>query len=463
MHIVTVSLNYKRTPVEWRERFAFSQEELPKAIAKLRHTKSILECVILSTCNRTEVFAVVDQLHTGRHFIKKFLSEWFEIEREQFTHYLDIKENDVAIRHLFELTVGLDSMVLGETQILGQVKDAFFLAQNEKATGTVMNTLFKQVITLAKRAHSETEIGQHAVSVSYAAVELSKKIYGDLMNKNVLILGAGKMSELTAKHLYDQGVAHVMVVNRTIERAQGLATKFNGSAHKFDELQQCLTKADILISSTGAEGVVLSKQQVNEAMQKRMAQPLFLIDIAVPRDLDPTIHDVENAFLYDIDDLQDIVQDNLKEREKEAQKIRVMIEDEMDEFKVFLDTLGVVPVINALRQKALTIQSETMKSLENKLPNLNDRERKVISKHTKSIINQMMRDPILRIKELAAQKDSKQALDMFTTIFALEEELAELEKVEQAKQLAANLQKDMKDQVQHAYKDVYGKELPVRP
>jgi glutamyl-tRNA reductase len=459
MHIISASLNYKSTPVHLRERFSLSTEDLPEALVTLRQMKSILECVIVATCNRTEVYVVADQLHTGRHFIKTFLAQWFGLDREEFVHHLEIKENDQAIQHLFEVSAGLDSMVLGETQILGQVKEAFLTAQETGTTGTIFNMLFKQVITLAKKAHSETEIGQNAVSVSYAAIELGKKIYGDLKDKSVLILGAGKMSELTVKHLYANGVAQVFVVNRTLERAKELASKFNGQAYDFGELRKCLAQVDIVISSTGSREYVITKDMIEQAMEVRFGHPLFLIDIAVPRDLDPDIHKVENAFLYDIDDLNGIVEANLEERQKEAQKINEMIAIEMHEFNTWVNTLGVVPIITALRGKALAIQEETMQSIQNKCPDLDERELKVLRKHTKSIVNQLLKDPILRAKEMAAEPNSKASLDMFTKIFALEEELAEQERVEKAKQLAGQEEKEK----QRAYKDqaATGKELPA--
>src|SRR5579875_980561 len=230
MHILMVGLNYKTTPVEIRERLTFNETELDCAIKTLAAKKSILENVILSTCNRTEIYAVVDQLHTGRYYIKQFLAEWFKLEQEDFSPYLSIFEDDGAIEHLFTVTCGLNSMVLGETQILGQVRTSFMLAQEQKTTGSIFNHLFKQAITLAKRAHAETEIGANAVSVSYAAVELAKKIFGSLANKHVLIFGAGKMGELAAQNLHGNGVKKVTVINRTFEKAQILAQRFNGEA-----------------------------------------------------------------------------------------------------------------------------------------------------------------------------------------------------------------------------------------
>ncbi|ULT55853.1 glutamyl-tRNA reductase [Neobacillus drentensis] len=420
MHIVVIGLNYKTAPVEIRERLTFNETDLVDAIKQLNAKKSILENIILSTCNRTEIYAVVDQLHTGRYYIKEFLSEWFGVEQAEFSPFLFVNEDDGAVDHLFNVTCGLNSMVLGETQILGQVRTSFLLAQQEETIGSVFKHLFKQAITLAKRAHSDTDIGANAVSVSYAAVELAKKIFGSLENKHVLIFGAGKMGELAAQNLHGNGVKQVTVINRTFEKAQMLASRFDGQARNVSELEKSLTEADILISSTGAKELVISKELIAKVEKKRKGKPLFMVDIAVPRDLDPRIAELENVFLYDIDDLEGIVEANLQERQKAAAKIMLMIEKEIVEFKQWLGTLGVVPVISALREKALAIQAETMGSLERKLPSLSEHDLKVLNKHTKSIINQLLKDPILQAKELAARPDADQAMDLFMKIFNIE-------------------------------------------
>jgi glutamyl-tRNA reductase len=428
MHIIVVGLNYKTAPVEIRERLSFNEADLGKAMSSLQHKKSILENVIVSTCNRTEVYAVVDQLHTGRYYIKEFLAEWFHIEQEEFSPYLFIYEQDGAVEHLFKVTCGLNSMVLGETQILGQVKKSFLIGQEVQSTGTIFNRLFKQAVTFAKRAHSETEIGANAVSVSYAAVELAKKIFGHLNNKRVLILGAGKMGELAIENLYGNGASNVTVINRTYEKAQSLAKRFDGQAKPLKELQCALVEADILISSTGAKEYVITKEMMVYVERMRKGRPLFMVDIAVPRDLDPSISELESVFLYDIDDLEGIVEANLAERKKAAEKIMLMIEKELVEFNEWLHMLGVVPVISALRQKALAIQQATMESIERKIPSLTEREKKVLNKHTKSIINQLLKDPILQVKEFAAHPDAEVKLEIFKQIFNIE---AEVEKIEQ--------------------------------
>lgn len=423
MHIVVVGLNYRTAPVEVRERFTFAEQDLPKALEQLKLTKSVLEGVVVATCNRTEIYVVVDRLHMCGYFIRSFMEQWFGIPRDQFTQHLYIYEDEQAIRHLFRVTCGLDSMVIGETQILGQVKNAFLQAQSQKITATWFNMLFKQAVTLGKRAHSETSIGESAVSVSYAAVELGKRIFGMFTDKKVLILGAGKMSELTVKHLYSGGAAEVIVANRTLSRAEDLASKFNGTPVTMEEGMKRLADVDIVISSTGAQGYILDRNRVEASMKRRQSRPLFMIDIAVPRDLDPTIGELQNVFLYDIDDLEGIVESNLEMRRTEAAKIEHMIEDELSEFYQWLKTMGVRPVIRALQEKSESIHQDTLESLYNKLPELDERQRKVISRLTKSMLNQMMHDPINRVKELAVQKQGNEALDMFSHIFALEDRL----------------------------------------
>lgn len=421
MYIIVVGLNYKTAPVEIREKLTFQPDELFEAMKQLKTKKSVLENVIVSTCNRTEIYAVVDQIHTGRYYIKAFLADWFGLDKDEISPYLSILEQDGALEHLYRVASGLDSMILGETQILGQVRTSFLLAQENQTVGTIFNQLFKQVITLAKRSHSETDIGANAVSVSYAAVELAKKIFGDLRTKHVLILGAGKMGELAAKNLHGSGVGKVTVMNRTLQKAEELANRFDGTAKDLNELQCGLVEADILISSTGAKDLVITKEMMIHVEKMRKGRPLFMVDIAVPRDLDPKLAELESIFLYDIDDLQGIVEANLQERKVAAEQIELMIELEIVQFKQWVNTLGVVPVISALRQKALTVQAETMQSIERKMPNLTDREKKVLNKHTKSIINQLLKDPIVKVKELSAEPNAQESLELFKKIFNIEE------------------------------------------
>ncbi|MCM3357798.1 MULTISPECIES: glutamyl-tRNA reductase [unclassified Psychrobacillus] len=445
MHTLVVGVNYRTAPVEIREKLSFVEAELPNAMQALQEQKSILENVIVSTCNRTEIYATVDQLHTGRYYVKQFLANWFDIPMENLSRYLFIHEDNEANNHLFRVTAGVDSMVLGETQILGQVKKSFLNGQENGTTGTIFNQLFKQAVTFAKRAHAETSIGENAVSVSYAAVELGKKIFGSLNHKHVVILGAGKMGELAIQNLHGSGAEKVTVINRTYEKAKELASKFAGNAKPMDELQCALLEADILISSTGATEYVIDLELMQFVDRLRKGKPLFMVDIAVPRDLDPRIGDLPNVFLYDIDDLQGIVEANLAERERAAVQINKMIETEIDQFNEWVATLGVVPIISALRQKANRIQMETMSSIENKMPNLSDRERKILNKHTKSIVNQLLKEPILQAKELSTSKNPGEQLQLFQQIFGIEDDVKK-EVESQAEKAKINLKQALMHQ-----------------
>ncbi|WP_128896001.1 glutamyl-tRNA reductase [Longirhabdus pacifica] len=428
MHILVVGLNYKTAPVEVREQFSMSQSELPHALQKLKVTKSILECVILATCNRTELYVVVDRPSVCGHYIRSFMEKWFKMTRQSFNQHLYIKEDREAIDHLFRVTCGLDSMVLGETQILGQMREAFLTAQKFDCTGTLFNELFKQAVTLAKRAHAETSIGEKAVSVSYAAVELTKRVVGSLKDKNIMIIGAGKMSELTGKYISELGVRNMMIMNRSMDGAMKLAKSFHGTPNTLDKLEHHLQDTDVVISSTGSPNLVLTAEQVSNMMKNRPERPIYMIDIAVPRDLDPQIANIEHAHLFDIDDLEGIVESNLNSRKNEALKIEKMIEQGISQFDQWYKTLGVSPVIQALQGKAAKIHAETMQSLFNKLPDLDERETKVIRKLTKSILNQMLHDPILNLKELAVEENGHEVMEQFVKMFNLQDELDQNEK-----------------------------------
>ncbi|ARQ04882.1 glutamyl-tRNA reductase [Macrococcoides caseolyticum] len=423
MHIVVVSVNHKTADVSLREKLTFSESSIQQALSALINQKSILEGVILSTCNRTEIYAVTDQVHTGRYYVKSFMSEWFDVDIETIKSVTDVKVGNEAIHHLFKVITGLDSIVLGETQILGQIRDSFLLAQSEGTTGTVFNKLFKDAITLAKRAHAETDISSKAVSVSYAAVELSKKILGKLENKKILIVGAGEMAELALQNLVGSGATDITVINRTAEKAKSLADQYGGRQVSLQELQCALIESDIVISSTSSQEFIITKPMMQDIMKLRKNKSLVLIDIAVPRDIDPEVNDIDLIFNYDVDDLKGLVDANLAERERAAQVIYTMIDKQVISFVDWINMLGVVPVITALREKALRIQATTMDSIDRKMPNLSERDRKVISKHMKSIINQILKDPISQAKEVSGSENRAEELQFFQEIFNITNEV----------------------------------------
>ncbi|MCO4357445.1 glutamyl-tRNA reductase [Staphylococcus agnetis] len=420
MYMISVSVNHHTANVSLREKLNFNNVDMYRVHETLYETKSILENVIVSTCNRTEVYAIVDQIHTGRYYIQRFLAREFNFEVDEIKQFTDVKVEDDAVTHLFRVTSGLDSIVLGETQILGQIRDAFLIAQKAGTTGIIFNELFKQAITFSKKAHHETDIADHATSVSYAAVELAKKIYGKLTRRNALVIGAGEMAELAIMNLKGAGVTDITVINRTLERAEDLALKHHISVGAFSEITHYLATADIVISSTSAEGFVITKDMIALSHDLNKNRQQVLIDIAVPRDIEPLDNVDSNIFIYDVDDLKGLVDANMRERQKAAALIAERIPNEIDKHNEWVKMLGVVPVIRALREKAMTIQEETMISIDRKLPHLSDRERKVISKHTKSIINQMLKDPIKQAKEISDDKYSEEKLALFKEIFDLE-------------------------------------------
>lgn len=434
MYIMVVGLNFRSAPVEIRERFALPADGLGDAISRLKQSGRIAEVVLVSTCNRTEVYAVVEERIDGQDEIYKFLSEMSGVSRQAFLpHLYQYGEGD-AVRHLFRVASGLDSMVLGETQILGQVRQAFLFAQEMQATGSIFNNLFRRAVTVAKRAHAETKIGENAVSVSYAAVELAKKIFESLDQKTVLIIGAGKMSELTAKHLNANGATRVLVVNRTYERAKELADKFHGKALDMNSLDLALKEADIVVSSTGAEGYVVTREHVQATMKQRRHRPLFLIDIAVPRDLDPEMSKIDNVFLYDIDDLEGVIKVNMAERQKEAEKVGEIIGEELGAFKMWLNQQEAIPLIHKLREKALAAQSNLMQNLINKMPNLSEKELHTVNKLTNAMVNQLIHEPIKQVKEMAGEREAELYLEAFIRIFGLEDEQQEQKEQQKAAQ-----------------------------
>jgi len=419
MHIIKVGISHQTAPLEIRERLSFSEEAVTQAMLELQKQYVISENVIISTCNRTEVYAVTKHIHAGVAAIQEFISNWFQLADDEFAQYFSRAEDEEAIRHLFKLATGLDSMVIGETQILGQVRDAFLKAQHLHVTDKIFNELFKRVITFAKRTHNDTAIGKQAVSISYVAVELSKKIFGNIEGKHIVILGAGETGELTLKNLQGAGVSNITVINRTFERAEKLASKFIAQAVPFEDLLESLKEADILISSTASTTSVLTKENLHPILQQRREKPLFLIDIAMPRDIDPTIAELDQVFLYNLDDLQKVVDENMEARKKAALLIEKQVNTELTSFHQWLDMLDVVPVIRALQEKSGLIQESVLKSISQKMPNLTEREVEILKKHIKSISHQLLKEPLDYMKQMGNEEKS---LEEVRLIFGLTKE-----------------------------------------
>ena len=421
MEIVVVGLNHKAAPVEVRERLAFAPARQEEALAALLQRAS--EGVILSTCNRTEVYAVVQDAADGAQAVTDFLGEFHGLTAEAFAPYLYGKLGEEAVDHLFSVASGLDSMILGEPQILGQVRAAYEIASACHAAGPVLSWAFHHALKVGKQVRSETEISRNAVSISYAAVELARKIFGGLAGRTVLVVGAGKMGELAARTLLDNGLTGVVVTNRTHARAVELAARFGGRAVEFARLPELLAEADVVISSTGASDFVLTATLVRQVMRGRRNRPLFLIDIAVPRDVDPRVQECDDVYLYDIDDLQAVCAANLEERRKEVARARKIIEAELQAFRDWWGSLEVVPTITALRQRAEQIRQAELHKALGRMGDLTERQRSTLEALTSAIVNKMLHQPITRLK---AQSNGDGASAGYVRavreLFALDEE-----------------------------------------
>lgn len=416
--IMVLGVNHKTAPVEIRERLAFSDDPG----APCRALKAISGCdefCFLSTCNRVEVIFVTSQGEEVERKIRDFLFAG-AMSYEEAGRYIYLHQGEKAIRHLFRVGAGLDSMIIGEPQILGQLKDAYRQAMEWKSTGLVLNRLLHKAFSVAKRIRTETGIGSSAVSISYAAVELAKKIFGSLQHKKVLLVGAGEMAELAAQHLMNQGIDQVIVANRTFERAVKLARCFNGKAVGLDELHAQLAVVDILISSTGSPDLILLQDQVKPIMRQRRNRPLFLIDIAVPRDLDPRLNDLDNVYLYGIDDLNNVIEINKSERNKEAVLAERIVTEETLKFMLWLGSMEVTPTIVALRKKADEIcQVEIGKTLA-RLNGLSDKDRKTVEAMASAIANKLLHNPLVFLKSDQSHEDKRAKLDVARKMFGLD-------------------------------------------
>ncbi len=405
MKVFVIGLNHKTADIDLREKLAFNGPKLEEGLLRLKELPEIEEAMILSTCNRVELYANVRDTIKASESIKRFLSEFHDINRESLNNALYSYEDVNAVRHIFRVASSLYSMVVGEPQILGQMKDAFELALNKKTTGILLNKLMKKAISVAKRVRTETRIAENAVSISFAAVELAKKIFTDLSGKSFMLLGAGEMAELAARHLMNSGVKGVIVANRTYERACELAKEFNGRPVKFDEFPLEMVHTDIVICSTGAPRYVLMKAEMQKVMRERKQRPVFIIDISVPRNIDPEINELPNVYLYDIDDLQGIVDANILERQKEAEKAERIIEEGIETFLRWQSSLDSVPTIVALREKAEEIKREELDRLLNKLPGLGEKEKEAIEYMASAIINKLIHPPTTALKEDSEDRD----------------------------------------------------------
>ena len=419
--IVLLGLNHKTAPVDVRECIAFTAEETDRALVMLRGNPTIGESVLFSTCNRIELLMAVDERDAAVRIAKAFIAEFKKVPLSQFENALYQYVGDEAVRHTMQVAASLDSMVVGEPQILGQMKEAYRKATVEKTSGVILNKLLHRTFMVAKKVRTETGIGDHAVSISYAAIELGKKIFGDLEGKRVMLIGAGEMAELAVDHLIRNRAGTITVANRTFSRGVELANRFRGKAIKFEEIIDCISDVDIVISSTGAPEYVLQKNQIKAAMKSRRNRSLFFIDIAVPRDIDPDINRINNAYVYDIDDLKGIVDENIDDRNREAVKAHRIIDEAVIGFHQWVDTLKVVPTIVSLRGKVETMARQELEKTLVSLNHLSESDKRTIQRMTGALVNKILHEPTDYLKKDGCRGNKSVALDLTRKLFNLEE------------------------------------------
>ncbi|MFH2043746.1 MAG: glutamyl-tRNA reductase [Pseudomonadota bacterium] len=424
LEIVLLGLNHKTAPVEIRECLAVSKDETAAMLDAIKEADSINEVVLFSTCNRVEILMAVNDKAIAVDTAKKQLSAFKNVPLSKFEQAIYVYEGEEAVRHIFRVASSLDSMMIGEPQILGQIKEAYHIATIRKTSGVILNRLLHRTFFVAKRVRTETGIGGHAVSISYAAIELARKIFGLLEEKKVLLIGAGEMAEIAVEHLIRNKVKEIFIANRTLKNGLELARRFGGSIISFEEIPEFIKQVDIIISSTGSPDIIITKDQVKHIMPDRKNRPLFFIDIAVPRDIDPSINKINNTYVYDIDDLNGVIDENIEDRNKEAIKGERIIDEAVISFKKWYDNLGAVPTIVELRNKIDLIVSEeidkTMQSI-NLSDRLSESDRQALGRMKNALINKIMHNPIHLLKKDGCHSSNSIYIDVVRKLFKLDD------------------------------------------
>jgi len=419
MRLSLLGVNHRTAPVEIRERFAIPESRLAEATQRLARHPGVEEGMIVSTCNRVELLVSSENGHTD---LRGFLREYFKTDVASYEEHLyELNERD-AVRHLFRVAASLDSMIVGEPQILGQVKEAYAVARGVGAVHSNLNAVITRAFAVAKRVRNETQVGSSSVSVASVAVELAKKIFGSLEGKHVFLVGAGKMSELAAKHLLAHGAGSIFVANRTHDRAVELAGRFQGEAIRFDELYDTADRADIVISSTGAPHAIFRREHGVKFLQRRKNRPMFFIDIAVPRDVDPEMNRLDGIFVYDIDDLQSVVASHLTDRKSEADRAEQIVEAEVDRCLARFNEKDIVPTIVSLQEQIETIRQAEIDRARGRLGALTREQEMAVDGLTKAIVNKILHTPITTLKSAAREAEANTLEETIRRIFNLKTE-----------------------------------------
>jgi glutamyl-tRNA reductase len=418
MIIGVVGVNHKTACLAVREQVALSDDGCRRLVQDLCRREGIAEAVAVSTCNRTEVYVAAAGSGVEGDVLS-CLCENTTACQADLVESLYYHEGPAAVRHLFTVATSLDSMVLGEAQILAQLKAAYAAAESAGTTGTLLNKLLRRSFEVGKRVRTETRIGESSLSIASVSVDLARNVFGDLSGRTVLVVGAGEMAELVVTHLKASGVIKIMVANRTYERADELARKFGGQPVRFEGLTDHLAASDIVITSTSSPRPIIDRSVMDRVMRKRRNHPVFLIDIAVPRDVDSAVNKVNNAYLYDIDDLQEVVASHLDERQREAVSARVIVEEEVGLFEEWMSSLSVVPTLVALRGWANSVKDEELEKHLAKMPELSDEERQRVGTFAHALVNKLLHPPTVRMKELAGEDEGYRYAESLRALFAL--------------------------------------------
>jgi glutamyl-tRNA reductase len=421
MNLILVGISYRTAPVEVRERMNIRASHLPGALADLVGREGIREGLILSTCNRVDLAAAGEEGIEVQPAVRSFLSDFHHCDLSPYEQHLYWRRGQDVIRHLFRVASSLDSMVLGEPQILGQFKQAYLAAAEARALNGPLHEIAQQALAVGRRVRRETALGTAAVSVSYAAVELARKIFGSLEGKTIFILGAGKMSELAARHLVSSGASSILVANRTYEKACELAATFHGAAVPFHALQEHLGRADIVISSTDSTGFLVTRDQAERLLDTRKQRPIFFVDIAVPRDIDPAVNELDNVFVYDIDDLEQVVAANRKQREREAVWAEGIVDQEVERTLRRLAAKELAPTIAALEQRLESIRAAEVERFRGRLASLNAEQQQAVEALTRGMLNKILHGPLTEMKSGAGNPEHRTLVQMVRRMFGVNE------------------------------------------
>ena len=419
MDLLLLGVSHHTAPVDLRERVDFSKRGVREALREVAACPSPAEAVVLTTCNRAEIYVACEDPETTRRGLERFMSRFHDVPEHDLAPHLYVRTGADVARHLFRVAAGLDSLVVGEPQIFGQVKDAYAVSSGERRTGALLNKLFTWSFAVGKRVRADTGLGEGAVSVSYTAISLARKIFSSLKDLTVLVVGAGEMAELTATHLQSQQVRRIAVTSRTLARADALARKVDGTAVDWAVIDDELLEADIVVTATGASTPLISRTTIDRVMRARLNRPLFIIDIGLPRDVEPAAGELEQVFLYNIDDLRSIVSENLTRRQEQTAQAEAMVSDEVEEFRVWLRSRGTIPTVVALRRRFESVRQAELKRLEPKLSGLSPEARARVEEVTRLVVQKLLLTPTERLKTADDEATAAQYAGVITELFSL--------------------------------------------